>query len=68
MTRFLRFLVAGLGGFAVQIATLAALTQLLGVHYVFATAIAVEVLSWRTSSRTSFGPGGRGCASMEMRG
>ena len=33
---------AGLGGFAVQIATLAALTQLLGVHYVIATVIAVE--------------------------
>ena len=42
MTRLLRFSVAGLGGFAVQIATLAALTHLLGVHYVTATIIAVE--------------------------
>src|SRR5688572_8510945 len=42
MTRVLRFSVAGLGGFAVQIATLAMLTSLLGVHYVFATIIAVE--------------------------
>jgi putative flippase GtrA len=42
MTRFVRFSVAGLAGFAVQIATLAALTQLLGVHYVLATIIAVE--------------------------
>jgi len=42
MSRFVRFSVAGLGGFAVQFATLAALTQLLGVHYVIATIIAVE--------------------------
>ena len=42
MTRFLRFSVAGLGGFAVQIATLALLTYLLGIHYVPATIIAVE--------------------------
>ena len=42
MTRFLRFSAAGLGGFAVQIATLSALTHLLGVHYVTATIIAVE--------------------------
>ena len=42
MSRFVRFSVAGLGGFAVQIATLAALTQLLAVHYVIATIIAVE--------------------------
>jgi putative flippase GtrA len=68
MTRFLRFLVAGLGGFAVQIATLAALTQLLGVHYVIATAIAVEVAilanfvshelwTWRTRLREYGGAG-----------
>jgi len=42
MSRLVRFWVAGLGGFAVQIATLAALTQLLGLHYVIATIIAVE--------------------------
>ena len=42
MTPLLRFWVAGLGGFAVQIATMAALTHLLGVHYVTATIIAVE--------------------------
>ena len=42
MTRWLRFSVAGLGGFAVQIATLAVSTHLLGVHYVIATIVAVE--------------------------
>ena len=42
MTRLLRFSVAGLGGFAVQIAMLAALTHLLGLHYLAATIIAVE--------------------------
>ena len=72
MTRFLRFIVAGLGGFAIQIATLAALTQLLGVHYVIATVIAVEVAilanfvshelwTWGATVRGCEGAGVRGC-------
>ena len=40
--RFARFALAGLGGFVVQIATLAVLTSLFGVHYIIATMIAVE--------------------------
>lgn len=42
MTRMARFLLAGLGGFAVQIGLLAILTRLLDMHYVMATIIAVE--------------------------
>jgi len=37
-----RFAIAGLGGFVVQIAVLAALTTLAGLHYVTATIVAVE--------------------------
>jgi putative flippase GtrA len=40
--RFARFAIAGTGGFVVQVGTLAALTSLAGVHYLIATAIAVE--------------------------
>ena len=43
MTRFLRFSVAGFGGFIVQLAMLAALIHIAGVHYVTATVIAVEL-------------------------
>jgi putative flippase GtrA len=43
MTRFMRFAVAGLGGFVVQIAALAVLTEALHVHYIAATIIAVEL-------------------------
>jgi len=43
MTRWIRFTLAGTAGFAVQIAALAALTQIAGVHYLVATAIAVEL-------------------------
>ena len=43
LVRWLRFTVAGTAGFAVQLATLAALTQLAGLHYLVATAIAVEL-------------------------
>jgi putative flippase GtrA len=41
MTRFARFAAAGTGGFIIQVATIAALTAL-NVHYLIATAIAVE--------------------------
>ena len=71
MTRFLRFLVAGLGGFAVQIATLAALTQLLGVHYVIATAIAVEVAilaNFVSHELWTWGARVRGCEGARVRG
>jgi putative flippase GtrA len=40
--RFARFLVAGAGGFIVQVGVLAALTQLLRMHYIAATVVAVE--------------------------
>jgi putative flippase GtrA len=40
--RVVRFMFAGLGGFAVQIALLAALVQILRLHYVTATIVAVE--------------------------
>jgi putative flippase GtrA len=42
VTRVLKFWLAGLGGFGVQIALVAAFTEM-GVHYLVATAIAVEV-------------------------
>jgi putative flippase GtrA len=42
MARFMRFSAAGVGGFIVQIATLAALTHLFSIHYVTATLLAVE--------------------------
>ncbi len=42
LKRFVRFAFAGGGGFVVQIAMLAALTQLFAMHYVIATVIAVE--------------------------
>jgi putative flippase GtrA len=42
MMRFVKFLVAGAGGFLVQIAMLAALIKLGGVHYMPATIVAVE--------------------------
>jgi putative flippase GtrA len=42
MTRFLRFAIAGSGGFVVQIATLALLTDVFAVHYLAATIVAVE--------------------------
>ena len=42
MMRLMRFSAAGLGGFAVQLTTLAMLTHLLDVHYVIATIVAVE--------------------------
>ena len=41
--RFARFVVAGTGGFVVQVGMLGVLTSLLGVHYLVATLIAVEV-------------------------
>jgi putative flippase GtrA len=40
--RFARFAVAGAGGFVVQLAVLAALTQIFGLHYLTATIVAVE--------------------------
>ena len=43
MTRWIKFTVAGTAGFAVQIGTLAVLTQVAGLHYLVATAIAVEL-------------------------
>jgi putative flippase GtrA len=43
MNRFMRFAVAGLGGFVVQIAALAVLTEAVHVHYIAATIIAVEL-------------------------
>jgi putative flippase GtrA len=43
MTRFLRFAFAGAGGFVVQLAVLAALTEIFAIHYVTATIVAVEV-------------------------
>ena len=43
MTRWIRFTLAGTAGFAVQIGTLAMLTQIPGLHYLVATAIAVEL-------------------------
>jgi putative flippase GtrA len=42
-TRFIRFALAGATGFAVQIALIGLLFNLLGVNYLLATAIAVEV-------------------------
>jgi putative flippase GtrA len=42
MTRLVRFGIAGVGGFAVQIAVLAALMLLFGLHYVTATIVAIE--------------------------
>ncbi len=41
--RFAQFVFAGLGGFAVQVGLLAALTQRMGWHYAPATIVAVEV-------------------------
>lgn len=43
MTRWIKFTLAGTAGFAVQIAAVAALTQIAGLHYLVATAIAVEL-------------------------
>ena len=43
MTRFLRFSIAGATGFAVQIATVGLLAGVLHLHYIAATAIAVEI-------------------------
>jgi putative flippase GtrA len=43
MTRFIKFLVAGLGGCIVQIATLAVLLHGFHLHYVAATIVAVEL-------------------------
>lgn len=43
MTRWLTFTLAGTAGFAVQIGAMAALTQIAGLHYLVATAIAVEL-------------------------
>jgi putative flippase GtrA len=40
--RFVRFVIAGAGGFIVQVGMLAVLTSLFGVHYLVATLIAVE--------------------------
>ena len=40
--RFLRFAIAGVGGFVAQIATLAVLVQVFHLHYVAATIVAVE--------------------------
>jgi len=42
MIRFLRFAVAGTGGFVVQIGLVAVLTTVLNVNYVMATLVAVE--------------------------
>ncbi|HEX8031496.1 MAG TPA: GtrA family protein [Vicinamibacterales bacterium] len=42
MNRPMRFAVAGLGGFVVQFALLALLTELLDVHYLVATIVSVE--------------------------
>jgi putative flippase GtrA len=43
MIRFARFALAGSGGFIVQVGTLAVLTVMLGVNYLVATVIAVEL-------------------------
>jgi putative flippase GtrA len=43
MTRWIKFTLAGTAGFAVQIAAVAALTQIAGLHYLVATALAVEL-------------------------
>ena len=42
MNRLLRFALGGFGGFIVQIATLAVLTEWLAVHYLIATIVSVE--------------------------
>ncbi len=42
MNRFARFTIAGAGGFILQIATLALLTDVFAVHYAAATIVAVE--------------------------
>ncbi|HEX6165077.1 MAG TPA: GtrA family protein [Vicinamibacterales bacterium] len=42
MKRFLKFALAGTGGFAVQVGAMFALTAILGVNYLIATVIAVE--------------------------
>jgi putative flippase GtrA len=71
MTRFLRFSAAGLGGFAVQIATLSALTHLLGVHYVTATVIAVEaaiLVNFFWHERWTWGARVRGFGGVEVLG
>lgn len=43
LRRWLRFSLAGSAGFAIQLAALAVLTQITGLHYLVATAIAVEL-------------------------
>ena len=40
--RFVRFALAGAGGFIVQVGTVAVLTSILGVNYLVATLVAVE--------------------------
>ena len=42
VSRFVRFSVAGGAGFAIQLAVVAALARLTGMHYLVATAIGVE--------------------------
>jgi len=71
MTRFVRFSIAGLGGFAVQIVTLAALTHLLGVHYVAATIVAVEaaiLVNFLQHEHWTWGARVRGCEGAGVRG
>jgi putative flippase GtrA len=43
LVRWIKFSIAGTAGFAVQIGTLAVLTQFAGLHYLVATVIAVEL-------------------------
>ena len=68
LRRFARFVVAGAGGFIVQVGTLAVLTSLLGVHYLAATVIAVEAAilanfachyRWTWRDRSPSGPSGQ---------
>jgi putative flippase GtrA len=68
MTRFARFAIAGSGGFLIQIAALALLTEVFAVHYVTATIVAVEAAillnfawheGWTWADRPAASPGER---------
>ena len=64
MIRFMRFLAAGVCGFIVQIAVLAALTQAFGIHYVLATILAVEaaiVVNFAWHEHWTWGARVQGC-------
>ena len=69
--RFMRFTVAGLPGFFVQIAMLAALTEIFRLHYLSATIIAVEaaiLVNFAWHEHWTWGARVRGCGGARVLG